>query len=305
MIDALTLDQLRIFVAAADAGSFSAAGRKLGRTQSVISQTVANLEGQLGIRLFDRANRYPVLTAAGRALLADARNAVGSVDGLKARARVLSGGLEPELAVAIDAMVPLKLLTEVVTDFQNAFPSTALRLEVDNLGSVAKAVLDGRCAFGVSPLPMQMEGYCRQRIMAVPMLPVVSPRHPLAASPSPVPRPVLSRYIQLVLMDRSDLTKGQNFGVVSSQIWRLADLSAKHAFLKAGLGFGNMPLAMVADDLEAGSLIRLLIEDEPEEPRLLPIFAVYPADMPPGPAGRWFIERLTRDPAMTRLQESI
>jgi DNA-binding transcriptional LysR family regulator len=55
MLDGVTLDQFRTFVAAADEGSFSAAGRRLGRAQSVVSQTLANMEAQLGTKLFDRS----------------------------------------------------------------------------------------------------------------------------------------------------------------------------------------------------------------------------------------------------------
>ncbi len=75
MIDALTLDQMRIFVAAVDEGSFSAAARKLGRVQSAVSQSIAALEGQLGVALFDRSGKTPRLTPAGVALAKDARRA--------------------------------------------------------------------------------------------------------------------------------------------------------------------------------------------------------------------------------------
>jgi DNA-binding transcriptional LysR family regulator len=87
MLDGVTLDQLRTFIAAVDQGSFSAAGRKLRRAQSVVSQTLANLEGQLGLKLFERGGRYPVLTDAGRSLLQDARSVADDVDAFKARAR--------------------------------------------------------------------------------------------------------------------------------------------------------------------------------------------------------------------------
>ena len=73
MLVALTLDLILTFLAAADEGSFSAAGRRLKRSQSVVSQTLANLEAQLGVKLFDRSSRYPVLTREGQALVADAR----------------------------------------------------------------------------------------------------------------------------------------------------------------------------------------------------------------------------------------
>ena len=79
MLDGVSLDQLRTFIAAAEEGSFSAAGRKLRRAQSVVSQTMANLEGQLRVSLFDRSARYPVLTEQGQALLREAKAVVNGM----------------------------------------------------------------------------------------------------------------------------------------------------------------------------------------------------------------------------------
>ena len=59
MLDGVTLDQLRTFVAAVDTGSFSSAGRHLGRAQSVVSQTLANLEAQIGVRLLIASGATP------------------------------------------------------------------------------------------------------------------------------------------------------------------------------------------------------------------------------------------------------
>jgi DNA-binding transcriptional LysR family regulator len=122
MLEGLSFDQLRTFVAAADEGSFSAAGRKLRRAQSVVSQTLANLEAQIGVRLFDRSGRRPTLTGQGSALLERARSVIESMDGFKARARGLSRGLEPELSVTIDVMFPIDVLTAAVRDFHAEFP---------------------------------------------------------------------------------------------------------------------------------------------------------------------------------------
>src|SRR6202012_2012437 len=102
MLDGVSLDQLRTFIAAVDEGSFSAASRKLLRSQSVVSETVSNLEDQIGVPLFDRSGRYPKLTPAGEVLLADARNIINNVDRLKARAKGIAVGREPELAVVVD-----------------------------------------------------------------------------------------------------------------------------------------------------------------------------------------------------------
>ena len=77
-----TFDQLRIFLAIVDTGSFAAAGRRLGRAVSVISYGIANLEAQLGLTLFEReGTRKPQLTVAGRALLAEARAISLGIDG--------------------------------------------------------------------------------------------------------------------------------------------------------------------------------------------------------------------------------
>src|ERR1700722_12771843 len=134
MLDGVSLDQLRTFIAAADEGSFSAAGRRLRRAQSVVSQTLANLEGQLGIKLFDRSGHLPVLTDQGRTLLAHARSIAGDVDRLKARAKSLAGGLEPELSVVVDVIFPNTAFTNAVAAFQKVFPATLLRFDMESSG---------------------------------------------------------------------------------------------------------------------------------------------------------------------------
>ncbi len=101
--------------------------------------------------------------------------------------------------------------------------------------------------------------------------------------------------MQLVLTDRSALSSGREFGVLSSKTWRIADLGAKHAFLLAGLGWGGMPLDVVEADLAAGRLVRLTIDDPAPRVHVMTLSAVYPTAAPPGPAGRWLIERLRRD----------
>ena len=59
MLEGVTIEQLRTLRAVAEAGSFSAAARKLGRVQAAVSQSIDRLEAQLGLRLFDRTGRVP------------------------------------------------------------------------------------------------------------------------------------------------------------------------------------------------------------------------------------------------------
>jgi DNA-binding transcriptional LysR family regulator len=293
MLESVSLDHLRIFIAAADEGSFSAGGRRLRRTQSVVSQTLANLEAQLGVRLFDRSSRSPVLTSQGLALLAEARAVVSRMDVFKARAKGLSDGLEPELSVVVDVMYPLEQLTSAIAAFQAEFPATPLTLYVEALGAVFRPVLEGRCAFGVmGSLPTAPVQLTRERLLSVGFVFVASPKHPLASLKGPIPARVLAQHRQLVLTDRSELSQGKDFGVFSSNTWRLADLGAKHAFLRASLGWGGMPVGVVESDLANGLLVRIDLEDVPNANLVMPMSAVFRPDRPPGPAGRWLIERL-------------
>ncbi|WP_175769578.1 LysR family transcriptional regulator [Burkholderia cenocepacia] len=290
MLDGVSLDHLRTFVAAADKGSFSAAGRAIGRAQSVVSQTIANLEAQLGVALFERVGRYPRLTMQGENLLADARRVVLDADALKAKARSFSAGLEPELSIVVDVMFPQQCLTDALGSFKQRFPSTPLRLHVEALGRVAELVLNGQCSLGITgTLPVLPSGLAAERLFSEEMVTVVAPGSPLAARQGPIAFRELLDETQLVLTDRSALTSGVDFGVQGKNIWRLADLGAKHAFLRAGLGWGHMPLWSVNDDLETGRLVRIDLEGP--SAGLMPFQATYPADRLPGPAGRWLLER--------------
>src|ERR1700729_3077841 len=298
MLDGVSLDQLRTFIAAADEGSFSAAGRRLRRAQSVVSQTLANLEGQLGVKLFDRSGHLPVLTDKGRALLADARAVAGDVDLLKARAKSLAGGLEPELSAAVDVMFPDAAFTHAVSAFQKEFPATLLRFDIES-SAVIEPVLDGRCAIGVvgswALIPPQLT---HEVLLSVRVSMVVSPNHPLASRRGRIPTPVLAEHIQISHIDPDDMT---DLLVASrpkyQKIWRLSHLGAKLAFLRAGLGFGLMPLHMIEADLANGALIQITGESAPPEGHLIAMLAVYRTDSPPGPAGRWFIDRLKHEDA--------
>lgn len=292
MLDSVSLDYLRTFIAAAEEGSFSAAGRRLNRAQSVVSQTIASLESQLGLLLFEREARYPRLTEQGRVLLVSAREVVAAMSAFKGHASGLAQGLEAELSVVVDVIFPIEVLTAAISDFKQRFPDTPLRLLVEALGAVVEPVLQGTCSFGVmGSLPDVPDRFRAERLLAVPLVTVAAPCHPLAAAGAALCREELVRHTQLVLTDRSDLTRGREFGVLSPHTWRLADLGSKHAFLRAGLGWGNMPLDMVQEDLARGTLVRLLTQDAPERP-VIPMLAVYPEERPPGPAGRWLMDRL-------------
>ncbi|MBH2000534.1 MAG: LysR family transcriptional regulator [Sphingomonadaceae bacterium] len=285
-----TFDQLRIFLAIVDTGSFAAAGRRLNRAVSVISYGIANLETQLGLLLFEReGTRKPQLTVAGRALLAEARSISHGIDGLRAKVKGLLDGLEAEVDIAVDVMLPSDRMGKVLRKFATEFPTVQLRLHAEALGAITAMVLDRGAIVGISgPLAAGVEGVECVAAGSVPMVPVAAPDHPLGRM-ARVPPGAGRDYTQLVLTDRSRFTEGQDYSVMSPKTWRLADLGAKHALLREGIGWGNMPLPMIEGDLVAGTLVRLSMPDHPGG--TYRFAGIWRRDTPPGPAAAWLLEQ--------------
>lgn len=283
-----SLDQLRTFLVVAEEGSFNRAAKRLGRAISVISYAIANLESQLGVALFAReGSRRPQLTQAGQALLAEARAVTDNVDALVAKVRSLQQGLEPELSLAVDVMLPGDVIARILRAFQRMFPSVPLRLHVEALGATAALVIDGKVDIAIGgPVAADCPEMQRQQLGSVELIPVAAPSHPLAQMERIAPGET-RRHLQLVLTDRSPLTEGRDFSVLSPRSWRLADLGAKHVLLREGLGWGNMPRHLIEDDLARGTLVRLQV---PEGASFAFQFsALWRRDRVPGPAACWML----------------
>ena len=283
-----TLDQLRIFIAVAEHGSFGGAAKAQTRAVSAVSYGIAQLEAQLGLSLFDReGSRRPVLTAAGAGLLAEARSVADGIDALLAKARSLHAGQEPSLTLVVDVMVPGEVTAHVLGEFRRMFPTCALTLRIEALGAVTACLIGSGADLGISgPVPGDHPALERQAVGEIDLIPVAAPGHPLAR-PGIAPG-TSRRHLQLVLTDRSPLTEGLEFSVLSPLTWRLGDLSAKHSLLKEGLGWGNMPRAMVADDLANGTLVEL---DLPEKPGAhYRLSALWRRDSRLGPAASWLVD---------------
>ncbi|MBH5321666.1 LysR family transcriptional regulator [Aurantiacibacter sediminis] len=283
-----TLDQLRIFLAVEEEGSFGAAAKRMGRAISAISYGISQMEAQLGVTLFEReGSRRPVLTDAGRGLLSEAQAITDRADALLAKTRSLHAGLESDLALVVDVMVPGDVIARVLRDFRTMFPTVGLRLQIEGLGAVAACLMEKESQLAIGgPVIADHPDFERQAIGTVDLLPVAAPGHALDR---PDVKPGQSReHLQLVLTDRSRLTQGREFSVLSPLAWRLGDLSAKHALLKEGIGWGNMPRPLVAEDIAAG---RLVVLDLPEKPGANYTFsALWRRDDKPGPSASWMID---------------
>ncbi len=291
MYDPVTLDQLRAFVAVSEEGSFSAAARKLKRVQSAISTSMANLEAQLGVPVWDRTTKIPKLTDQGKALLGSARRVLAEVDGLRRLTAGMMMGVEASVSLCLDALFPLGALIDLSAGFAKAFPAVDLRIDTQVMSAVSARVLDGRATLGVaSPLGL-VKGLERQALASIRMVPVVGPKHALAARSGRIPSKLFADCVQLVLSERSDDGVADQ-AVLSPRTWRVADLHTKHMMLRAGLGWGNLPEHVVRDDLRARRLVAIQPAAWGKDEHTLHLSAVYRSDATFGPAHRWLLEQL-------------
>ena len=285
-----TLDQLRIFLTVVDVGSFAGAARKLGRATSVISYSMANLEAQLGISLFDReSTRKPQLTEAGRTVLSEARSVTNGINGLRAKVRGLLQGLEAEVRLVLDVLLPAARVVDALKAFRAEYPTVSLSLYIEALGAVPQMVLERTATVGIcGPLDVDVAGLERVGVGSVELIPVAATDHPLARAGRNMPGAGRD-HIQLVLTDRSSLSDGHDRGVIGTQTWRLGDLGSKHMLLREGIGWGYMPEPMVREDIEKRRLVRLDMREYKDA--FMRLHAIYRTDTPPGPAGSWLIDR--------------
>ena len=285
-----SIDQLKVFLTVVEAGSFTAAAKRLGRAVSAISYTIANLEQQLDVSLFDRAQtRTPKLTEAGAAVLAKAKVVSVGVDDLRASVRALLKGLEAEVTLVVDVMLPRARLVEVVQAFETTFPTVKLHLHVEALNAVAQLVRRGGAMIGVGGGLLDVEPDLEHIYVGdVELIPVAAPHHPLARNRPNAPG-AARQYRQLVLTVRTPFAEGPDKGIFAADTWRLADLGAKHDLLLAGVGWGNMPEPSVQADLAAGRLVQLELPEA--RSGRYSFQAMYRTDQPPGPAAAWLIQR--------------
>ena len=181
--------------------------------------------------MFEReGSRRPVLTEAGEGLIAEERGVADGVDALLAKARSLRAGQEPSLTLVVEVMVPDEVTAHVLFEFRRMFPTCALTLRIEGLGVVAACVIEGGSDLAIGgPVIGDQPALERQAVGAIELIPVAVPSHPLAQSG--IAPGESRRHLQLVLTDRSPLTEGREFSVLSLLTWRLGDLGAKHSLL--------------------------------------------------------------------------
>lgn len=293
MIGSLTLDQLRVLTTIAETGSFSAAGRRLGRAQSAISQAVATLEDAQGVKLFDRSGFRPVLTDVGRVLVTQANAVLASAARFEAVAAGTREGIEPELAVAIDPLVPTAAFIDSLHALRGQFPFLLVSFSTEGLGGAERRLRRGDAALALCILlPSVPDDVAALPLLGIDLVPVVSPGHPLAKLDRPVTAAELEEHVQFVLSDPA-APDGPSYGIIGTRAWRFVDLARRLDFLLAGLGWCRMPEHLVAPLLADGRLVVLTIEGDPARATgPLMIYAAHMRNRALGRAGSWLLHDL-------------
>lgn len=292
MLDTLSIDQLRTFIAVAEAGSFSRAAREQNRATSAVTYAIDKIEASLELKLFDRSKYRPALTATGQTLLSRARRVTEELDALCMVARGIASGIEAEVAIAVDSMFPMELLVAPLGEFHRTFPTVQLRIVGETLGSSSRLVADGKCDIGLVGEFFALEsGLICVPVFELHLVMVAAPSHPLATIKGAIGAEALREHVQLILADRtqSDL---RDFSVFSGKSWRLSDLGAKRGMLLAGLGFGSLPLHLAKDDIAAGRLVALELATPFGRGVRLPMVLARRNDSALGPATTWLVDHL-------------
>jgi DNA-binding transcriptional LysR family regulator len=284
-----SLEQLKALLATAETGSFSAAARKLGKSQSVISTAIANLEIDLGLALFDRSARYPVLTEAGTRIHQEASILLAQSERLQAIAGELAAGIESRLTLAIDDDSHLPWLGSLLEEFATRYPGVELELLFPLMEDVTELLKSGRAQLGISYQKAQPEREIASRSLGSVGMPlVVSPDHPLAHR-TPLRESDLQGARQLMVTGRREGTERHRFRL-SAQVWWVEGDLGILELVKLGLGWAAIPDFLLHRPLARGEVV--VLNPDFIAKAELELELQWHRARPLGQAGRWLKEAL-------------
>ncbi len=266
----ISLEALQVIDAIERQGSFTAAAAALHRVPSAISHAMAKLEADLGIALFIREGRRAILTPAGRTLLDDGRPLLLAAEQLERRAQGVAAGWATELSIALNALFPVAAILPLIQRFYATKAPTRIRLSQEVLGGSWDAVATGRAdlVIGASGDKPAKGGISSRILGETRLLFCISPDHPLAAYPDPIPVTEMVRHRAVVIADTSRELAPRTSGLQDGQdTLRVPTMEAKAAAQAAGLGIGSLPRWLAEREIAAGRLVtRPLQEEKPLTP---------------------------------------
>jgi DNA-binding transcriptional LysR family regulator len=257
-----SLDQLEVFLAIIDAGSFRQAAGRLRRTQSAISYAITRLESTLATSLFDRHGVRPCLTAEGESLAIQARVVVAEAHRLLSIAPPDLPRARTAVSVAVDTMVAHSSLVPLLAEAVRRFPDLELSIRIESKFSLLELLINGGCQLAISGSTAEHRpGISRVPLRTFSLVPVAAPGHPLLRTP--IDRGALAGQLQVLVSERSDDGRRRPAEDVAAQgrYLRVSDVPLKHELLRGGVGWGYLPWEVVERDLRLGTLVQLDLPD--------------------------------------------
>lgn len=264
----ISLDALQILDAIDRRGSFAAAGKALHKVPSTISYTIAKLEEDLGVRVFERQGPKTALTPAGRELLDEGRHLLRAAIDLELRVKKVADGWETRFAIGLDSLFDPGALAQDLHAFYAAARHTRLRLAQDALTGTWEALLDRRVdvlvgAAGEGP---SGGGHRCEPMGQLPFVFAVAPSHPLAKLRRPLSNADLQQHRAVVVADSARKLIPRTVGVLAGQdAITVPDMRTKIALQKSGIGFGFLPEPFARAALKRRELVVRDV-DEPKPP---------------------------------------
>ena len=303
--DVLTPNSLSLLQAVAQAGSFAAAARQLDLVPSAVTYRVRQIEDALDVLLFDRASRQAQLTEAGAELLREGARLLEEIDAVANRVRRVATGWEPQFTVAVDSIVSLPTVMDLVQAFYQQKPPTRLRIRNETLSGTLEALVSGQAdlALGIPIEPGSAPGVQSRPMGEVTFVYAVAPNHPLASVAVPLTDDMLQRHRAVAAADSVPRGNGLTFGLMAGQdVLTVPTMHAKVQAQVRGLGGGFVPEPMVRAHVAAGRLVVKQVERTTRTARMH--YAWRAPRLSPGRALQWWLSQLasatTRDALLSR-----
>ncbi|MBI3703273.1 MAG: LysR family transcriptional regulator [Rhizobiales bacterium] len=289
MLDRLT--GLEVFAKVAAAGSFSAAGRALGLSQTMVTKHIAALEARLGVKLFHRSTRRLSITEAGRSYLEASERILADIEA--AEAAVAADRFEPRGLLRLNAPVSFgtRQIAPLLSEFAQRHPSVTVELGLnDRLVDLADEGWDLAIRIGSlsdSSLIARRIAACRTAVCAAPSY-LAARGHPRTVAHLPKHNCLGYTLSRITGVDRWAFGARGEIAVAVSGNLRANNGDALRAAAIAGQGLAYLPTFMVADDLRAGTLVALDLDQPTVE--FGGIYAVFLPDRHPAAKVRAFID---------------
>ncbi|AOE80938.1 MULTISPECIES: LysR family transcriptional regulator [Pseudomonas] len=276
---------LQAFVQAATQGSFSAAARKLGKSQSTVSAAVASLEIDLDVVLFDRSSRKPTLTPAGHVLLQRAEQVLEASSRLELAASQLSQGLEPKVTIAMSDTYQSERFELALKAFEQRYPDLELEWLIAECEDLIALVQSGRAQIAlieaqeVYPPDLTRSPVAERTEIAL----FVAPTHALTRVQNIDPQ-ALQQHRELRLASIVSPYETRPLG----RVWSAPSFLMLMEMAQLGFGWAQLPRWLVERFGNAG-LVELNVRGWP---RSVAVDALWSRQYPPGPAGSWMLSQM-------------